>query len=226
MGPARRSRVNPYPEPVTAVGEPEPEEGLVAPIARGKGGDALSLAAREVFAERGYHGASIRDIAKRAGLSLSALYYWYSSKQELFAALLEDSVADYFRTCDAALQASSAEPAERLTALVRATVDYRVRHRVESAIAARELRNLEPVAAERLGRLRASATELFQDIIDEGISTGDFACEHPTDSRRAIQSACNAIAHWYDPEGDVPPEELAERYVSIALRIVDFTGRD
>lgn len=209
---------------MTAVSEPGPGEGASAPIPRGKGGDALGVAAREIFAERGYHGASIRDIAKRAGLSLSALYYWHASKQELFAALLEDSVSDYFRTCDAALRASGEDPADRLAAVVRATVDYRVRRRVESAIASRELRNLEPAAADRLAGLRESASQLFQDIIDEGVRTGVFRCVYPTDSRRAIQAACNAIAQWYDPDGDVGPQELADRYVAIALRIVDATG--
>ncbi|GAB3291311.1 TetR/AcrR family transcriptional regulator [Parasphingorhabdus pacifica] len=198
---------------------------MVTPIPRGKGGDAITFAAREIFAERGYHGASIRDIAKLAGLSLSALYYWYASKQELFAALLEDSVADYFRTCDTALRASGDSPPERLAAVVRATVDYRVRYRIESAIAAREIRNLAPEPAERLDRLRESASQLFQDIIDDGVRTGDFACEHPTDARRAVQAACNAIAQWYDPDGDVAPEKLAERYVSIAFRIVGRADR-
>ncbi|MER6993880.1 TetR/AcrR family transcriptional regulator [Saccharopolyspora hirsuta] len=189
-------------------------------IPRGQGGDALSVAAREIFAERGYHGASIRDIAKRAGLSFSALYYWHSSKQELFAGLLEDSVLDYVRTCDAALHDCGDDPGERLCSLVRATVDYRVRRRVESTIAAREARNLDPAHAQRLAELRESATRLFQDIIDDGVRRGQFRCEHPAEARRAIQAACNAIPQWYDPEGDVEPAELADRYVAIALRVV------
>lgn len=209
---------------MTAVSRSGPDREESAPIPRGKGGDALNVAAREIFAERGYHGASIRDIAKRAGLSLSALYYWHSSKQELFAALLEDSIADYFRTCDATLRSAGRTPDQRLAAVVRATVDYRVRHRVESAIAAREFRNLEPAAAERIDRLRESASQLFQDIVDDGVRTGAFTCEHPTDARRAVQAACNAIAQWYEPDGDVSADELAERYVAIALRIVGFTG--
>ncbi|WP_433873330.1 TetR/AcrR family transcriptional regulator [Saccharopolyspora sp. CA-218241] len=192
-------------------------------IPRGRGGDALTVAAREIFAERGYHGTSIRDIAKRAGLSLSALYYWHSSKQELFVGLIEDSVNDYFQTCDTALRSCGDDPAERLAAIVRATVDYRVRRRVESTIAAREIRNLEQPHAQRLADLRESATRLFQEIIDEGIARGVFGCAHATDARRAIQASCNAISQWYDPDGDVNPAELADRYVAIAERIVGLT---
>ncbi|RNL86577.1 TetR/AcrR family transcriptional regulator [Halostreptopolyspora alba] len=200
----------------------EPEgNGATSAVPRGSGGVALTDAAREIFAERGYHGASIRDVAKRAGLSLSALYYWHSSKQELLAVVLEDSINDYFRTCDSALHAAEDDPTSRLCALVRATVDYRVRRRVESTLAAQEFRNLEEPYARRLVKLREPATRMWQGIIDEGVREGVFRCPHPRDARRAIQAACNAIAQWYDPNGDVDPGELAERYVAIALRIVD-----
>jgi AcrR family transcriptional regulator len=195
---------------------------VTTPVPRGSGGAALTAAAREIFAERGYHGASVRDVAKRAGLSLSALYHWYAGKQELLAAVLEESVNDYFRTCDVALRAAEDDPASRLTAIVRATVDYRIRRRVESTIAAQEFRNLEPPHAQRHVKLRESASRLFQDIVDDGVRAGVFHCEYPEDARRAIQAACNAIAQWYRPDGDVHPAELADRYVAIALRIADF----
>lgn len=191
---------------------------------RGRGSDALSVSAREIFAERGYHGTSIRDIAKRAGLSLSALYYWHSSKQELFARLMEDSVTDYLRTCDGALAGCGDDPRARLDAVVRATVDYRVRRRVESTVAAREIRNLEPRHAKRLSDLRASIKRLFCDVIEGGVRAGTFDCAHPDEARRAIQAACNTIPQWYDPDGDVSPTELSERYVTIARRIVGCSG--
>ncbi|TCP50082.1 TetR family transcriptional regulator [Tamaricihabitans halophyticus] len=197
--------------------------GSLAPIQRGAGGAALREAAREVFAERGYHGASIRDIAKRAGLSLSALYYWYASKQELFAALLEDSVQDYFETCDAALREAADTPQDRLRVLVQATVDYRVRRRLESIIATREILNLEPAQANRLVELRRAATDLFRDVIADGIRQGVFDCEHPDDSRRSLEAACNAIADWYDPAGEITADQLADRYADIALRLVGYT---
>jgi AcrR family transcriptional regulator len=191
-------------------------------VRRGNGGAAITAAACEAFAERGYHVASIRDIASRAGLSLSALYYWYASKQELLAAVLQSSTNDYFQTCDEALRDTGDDPAEQLRAIVRATVDYRVRRRVESDIAALEWRNLEQQHAGRLDHLREAATVQWAEIIEEGVRRRAFRCEHPADARRSIQAACNAIAQWYDPAGDVSPGELADCYVAIAMRIVDW----
>ncbi|MFC4945543.1 TetR/AcrR family transcriptional regulator [Pseudonocardia sp. GCM10023141] len=193
-------------------------------IPRGLGGEAIAAAAREVFAERGYHGASIRDIAKRAGLSLSAMYYWHASKQDLLAAMLTAGHHEYLEACTAALDAAGPDPADRLVALVRATVSYRVRRRVESLIAAQEWRNLDPVHAEPLVASRQALTRLWARIVEEGVRAGAFDCPHPEDARRSIQAACNAISQWYDPAGDVSEPELEQRYADIALRIVEHRG--
>lgn len=105
--------------------------------------------------------------------------------------------------------------------MVAATVEYRVRRRVESEIGVREWRNLEPQNRERLDDLRRSATRLWAEILEEGAARGTFRCAHPDDARRTIVAACNAIAQWYDPDGDVTHADLVERYTEIALRIVD-----
>lgn len=202
-----------------------PAEGNGAPvIPRGGGRDAITGAAREIFAERGYHGTSIRDIAKRAGLSLSALYYWHPSKQHLLAALIEEIQHDYFERCDRALRSAGNDPAAKLRALVRATVEYRVSMRVESNIATLEWRNLEPDNRQRLDGVRRSASQLWADIVADGVARGEFHCTHPDDARRAVVAACNAIAQWYEPGGEITLPDLVERYTEIALRIVDHRG--
>lgn len=202
-----------------------PAEGNDPPtVPRGGGRDAITGAAREIFAERGYHGTSVRDIAQRAGLSLSALYYWHPSKQHLLATLIEESTHHYFQRCDDALRDAGDDPADRLRALVGATVEHRVNHRVESNIGTLEWRNLEPENAERLGDLRRSATRQWADLIADGVARGVFGCREPDDARRSIVAACNAIAQWYEPGGDITSAELAERYIAIALRIVDHRG--
>ncbi|MDD7967159.1 TetR family transcriptional regulator [Actinomycetospora lemnae] len=192
-----------------------------AAVPRGGGREAITRAARESFAERGYHGTSIRDIAARAGLSLSALYHWHAGKQELLTALVEESTEEYFRRCDEALRDAGDDPAARLRALVRATIEYRVSRQVESTIAASEWRNLDPENRERLDGLRAAASKLWADLVDDGVARGVFRCEHPDDARRAVVAACNAIAQWYEPDGGVGVPELVERYTAIARRIVD-----
>ncbi|MGW4124817.1 TetR/AcrR family transcriptional regulator [Nocardia sp. NPDC004711] len=187
---------------------------------RGAGLQAVTDAARDIFAERGYHGASIRDIAKRAGVSLSLLYYWYPNKQALLAALIEDIDDDYQRRCAEALRDTGDDAVRQLRNLVRALVEFRIERRIDSNIALLEHRNIEPENSARFHERTLASVETWDKVIRDGISRGQFHSDHPEDARRAILAACNGIASWYSPEGDLTPADIVERYSAIALRIV------
>ncbi|MEV0149910.1 MULTISPECIES: TetR/AcrR family transcriptional regulator [unclassified Nonomuraea] len=189
-------------------------------VARGDGLAAIMRSAREIFAERGYHGASIRDIAKDAGVSLSALYHYYAGKQELLHALLEDALTDCFHGCQTALASAGDDPAARLGAFVRATVEYRVRRQVDSLLALREIRNLEPERLERFVERRDALPRLLREIVADGVARGVFVTPYPDEAQRAILAMCNAIAQWYQPDGDMRVSDLVERYVHLSLALV------
>lgn len=68
-------------------------------------------AARKVFAQHGYHGATIGEIADEAGLSNGAVYYNFANKEDLFLALLDEWRAELIRDVETAVgRAGSAEP--------------------------------------------------------------------------------------------------------------------
>lgn len=83
-----------------APADPSSSEPSGARAAAGRGGDADPLGARllaaatEVFAERGYAGARVADIARRAGVTTGAIYSRYRGKAELLAEALELSAGD------------------------------------------------------------------------------------------------------------------------------------
>ncbi|WP_134324475.1 TetR/AcrR family transcriptional regulator [Cumulibacter soli] len=189
---------------------------------RGDGYSAITNAAREIFSEHGYSGTSIRDIARKAGLSLSALYYWYPSKQALLAAIIDDADRDYRTRYDEALEDAGDDPAARLAALVRATIEFRVDRRIDSAITASELRNLDQTHHADLRALNRRATGVWKEIIESGIAAGVFTCQYPDEARRTVIAACNAVAQWYRTGGDVSREQLVERYINIAYRVVQY----
>jgi AcrR family transcriptional regulator len=190
--------------------------------ARPAGHQALFDAAAEEFAERGFDGTSIRDIAARAGVSLSALYHYYPGKQALLGALLDEGMDVYFASCGAALAAAGPDPAARLAAVVGATVRYRAERSVSSLILINEARALPPEAHARFRGRQRAATELFRVAIDAGVAAGLFGTPYPDDARRAVIAACNAVAQWYRPAGPLSLEDLVERYVALAFTLVGY----
>ncbi|MEV0012018.1 TetR/AcrR family transcriptional regulator [Streptomyces sp. NPDC051840] len=192
---------------------------------RPTGYQAIVEAAREEIAERGYGAASIRDIAQRAGVSLSALYYYYKSKQELLVAILDEAHEAFFTACGEALERAGDDPAEQLEALVTATIRYRTSHRVKSSIMETEQRSLEPAHLERYRKNAEQGTQQFRAVIERGVAEGIFLTPYPDDSRRAVIAMCNAVAQWYRPGGEITVDDLIERYVSLALTVVEYRPR-
>lgn len=190
------------------------------------GHTALLTAASAEFAERGFDGTSIRDIAARAGVSLSALYHYYPGKQALLAAILDEGMDDYLDRCQSALadtaRASAAAPAACLTALVSATVRYRAERSVASLILINEARALTTQDRAAYRERQREATALFATVIDEGVAAGVFRTPYPEDARRTVLAACNAVAQWYHPDGKVDLPTLIDRYVHLALDIVRY----
>jgi AcrR family transcriptional regulator len=79
-------------------------------------------AARHLFAQRGYHGASVGDIARGSGCSEPILYRHFASKQALFAAVLEHGAADLLAALDGAIEARPDDPLAALGEYVDRTI--------------------------------------------------------------------------------------------------------
>ncbi|MFJ6212568.1 TetR family transcriptional regulator [Streptomyces sp. NPDC092296] len=193
--------------------------------ARPPGHRALLEAARQEFAEHGYGGTSIRDIAQRAGVSLSALYHYYGGKQELLYTILDEGMDRFRRACDTALAATGDDPGERLEALVEATVRFRAGQRDRSSVELTEDRSLNEEQRAAFRRRQAAASRMFQQVVDDGCARGVFRTPHPADARRAVLAMCNAVSQWYRPEGELTVDDLVERYVSLALTLVEYRPR-
>src|SRR5512142_3554742 len=73
--------------------------------------------AATIFAEKGYHQASIRDISRATGISLSGLYYYVRSKEEILFRIQEHSFATVLENLEALLEGEN-EPEQRLRLFV------------------------------------------------------------------------------------------------------------
>ena len=97
---------------------------------------AILGAAIGVFIEKGYDGASIAEIAKRAGLPKANVYYYFGSKETIYRTIIGDLIDEWDRALDH-LEAER-EPAEALSAYIRAKLDFSRRHAAQSRMFANE----------------------------------------------------------------------------------------
>jgi len=97
---------------------------------------AILAAAIGVFIEKGYDGASIAEIAKRAALPKANVYYYFGSKETIYRTIIGDLIGEWDRALDH-LEADR-EPAEALAAYIRAKLDFSRKHAAQSRMFANE----------------------------------------------------------------------------------------
>jgi AcrR family transcriptional regulator len=184
------------------------------------GVDAVLAAAISAFAERGYHGTSVRDLAERQGLSVAALYYHFPSKLDLLMAIMTRAMDDIISDTEQARDEAEDDPVAKLTAIVRAHVLFHTRRQAESFVGNSELRSLDGEYLRTILDRRDHEERIFQEVIAEGVQAGVFDIEEPRESSRAILAMCIHIHTWYHADGSLSAEEVADRYVALALKQV------
>ena len=177
-------------------------------------------AALELFAHVGFHGASIRAIADAAGMQTATMYGQFLSKEAMLEELM---VAGHEAWRDALLAAADAaphNPADRLVAVVRANVLHHIRYAMVAVVSNGELHSLSPPAAEKVIGIRRRVEDLLEGIIAAGVSNGSFAPQDPAVTMLAIGGMSLRVANWDPGRYDYSPEEIADRYAELTLRMV------
>ncbi|MDM4768765.1 TetR/AcrR family transcriptional regulator [Solimonas sp. SE-A11] len=178
-------------------------------------GEALRL-----FAEHGYGGASIRDIAKLAGIKGASVYSHYPSKAHVLAELIRIGHEEHLRRIRSALLAASPEPRLQLIAVVRAHVLAHADYPMLAVVSNAELHALPSEFAAPILELRRQSELLLLEVIRRGESLGAFKVADTELALLAIGAMGLRVAHWYTPELDKTPEQIADAYGDFACRIV------
>ncbi|MQY17530.1 TetR family transcriptional regulator [Nocardia macrotermitis] len=181
--------------------------------------DPALEAAVDSFVETGYHGATMRSIADRAGMSVPGVYHHYSDKQQLLVRAL-DLTMDELHWRVPAARDQGATPAERLAHTVEALALFHTHRRKLAFIGASEMRSLTEPNRRRITSSRNEIQYLLDAVIAEAVATRTPADDGIHIAGRAIATMCTALPQWFRLDGTVTPEQLATRYADFALRLI------
>lgn len=195
------------------------------PAERSQGGGrrdtrgAIEAAAVELFARRGYHATSMRAIAGAAGVQAAAIYHWYPSKEALLVRLQDDFMERLSTRIGEAAEAPSvaSRPALRLAAAVREHVVFHGEHTREAFVTDSEIRALADGPRAALIAKRDAYQELFAGMVRAGIRDGTLRTSDARVATYAVLLQCTGVALWFDPEGPLPLDQVAELHVELVL---------
>lgn len=161
----------------------------------------LRVAAVHLFAERGYHGVSVREIVAAVGVKPSSLYAHYRSKEAMFSQLVlaaHEEIRDRQRQ---ALLTAPPDPADQVRAIVRAHVAFHAHFPLLATIGDNDLHVLTGESLQRVTNVRKEAVDLLKAVVDRGCEIGTFKCREPWLAVAAIAGIGIRVAAWYRPPG-------------------------
>ena len=131
----------------------------------------IGAVAEALFAERGFDGTSIREIAERAGATKALIYHYYESKEALYHTLLEDAVSGVVTQVEAIAQ-NGTEPEAQIRAVVQVFIDayHDAPHRFQ--MVQRTIDDHHAIAAVLAERWFSRAHRALQDIVARGVRQG------------------------------------------------------
>ncbi|AVI00219.1 helix-turn-helix domain-containing protein (plasmid) [Streptomyces sp. WAC00288] len=181
--------------------------------------DPVLTAALAEFVRAGYHGTSVRDIARAAGLSVSGLYHYHSSKQDMLQAILHLTMSDLLERSTAARD-EGRDPVERFSLLVEHLVLWHTYRRTLGFVGASEMRSLEPRSRHEIAAMRIAQQRMVEREVEAAVRLGRFTTLHPHEATRAVVTMCVAIPSWYQADGPLSPEQIAAQYIAFALEVM------
>jgi TetR/AcrR family transcriptional regulator, cholesterol catabolism regulator len=178
--------------------------------------DDILDAAAQVIRQKGFHGASMADIAEAVKLQKASLYHHVSSKQEILLALLDRALEMLFEQID--VIAKKPLPAdEKLRQMVQVYLRLLADNSDLSAVLLFEHRSLEPAQHKRHIPNRDRFEALWQDTLDDGVKNGVFDCSDTALVTRALMGVLNWTLTWYRSNGSLSIEQIADQYTTLLL---------
>lgn len=182
--------------------------------------EAVLDAALTLFAQRGYHGTALSQIADVLNIRTPSLYNHMRSKQELLHTIVDrttaDVLADFHAATDGVL-----DPAARLGGATRVYALRHATHRREALVVNRDTTALDQPSRDQLQRRRRDHEHAMRALITDGVAAGVFEVDSPALASFAIREMCVSIARWFSDDGPVTAEQVADEYTRFALRIVN-----
>ncbi|MGH1488129.1 MAG: TetR/AcrR family transcriptional regulator [Acidimicrobiales bacterium] len=181
------------------------------PAGRPSRREEILSAAAEVIAERGFKGATVRDIGDAAGMLSGSLYYHFESKEQIVLDLLLPSVEAQYEEA-VSLRAAAASETEALQQLIRSSVITSSKNPHKTVILRNSGRTFEEYKLlAPISNIRRDSLALWTDVLAKGIANGEFRDDmDPSVVVHGLLDGILGAARWFTHPPIADPEHVIE----------------
>jgi AcrR family transcriptional regulator len=174
-------------------------------------------AAAQIFAQRGYHGATTQDIADVLQIRQASLYYYFPSKEVALELVCMRGVEGFYET-EKAIAEGPGTATERLSGLVRAHISPLLDRSNFVKVFLTQRQFLPAHSRRKVGKVSRGIEQIFEAILKEGQRNGEFRPDlDPRLVTLSMLSILNGCAAWYTRE-QVSIERIGGELIALVLR--------
>jgi AcrR family transcriptional regulator len=179
--------------------------------------DDIVAAAAKVFRTKGYHAATVQDIADEVGILKGSLYHHLDSKEELLYLVVKEPITQMYRTMGE-IASGTGKAADKLRRAITAHLEAFDRHFPHLFVYLREREAVKRRFREMIGFSPKEYERYWQQILREGVENGEFRPDLDIQvTSYGLLGMLNWLYKWYDPQGRLSIHQVAEQFTALAL---------
>src|SRR6266481_5662597 len=179
--------------------------------------------ATEVFDEKGYEGASMRDLSRVSGMSLAGLYYYFESKERLLFLIQKHTFSTIVQRLKARLEGVD-DPEQQIRIFILNHLEYFLANPASMKVLSHEADALKNGFASEVAAIKREYYRICVDLLDE-LKSGRGLQFSTRIAVLSLFGMMNWIYTWHNPRVDADAEQLAREMGNIFLRGVMTGGK-
>jgi AcrR family transcriptional regulator len=179
--------------------------------------------ATEVFCDKGYEGASMRDLSRASGMSLAGLYHYFESKERLLFLIQKHTFATILEKLKTRL-ATEADPELRIRIFILNHLEYFVSNQQGLKVLSHEDESLKNGFSSEIAAIKREYYRICFGLMEDFRRTRSLKF-NPRTAVMSLFGMINWIYTWYNPRVDGDAEALAEQMGNIVLNGIVYSGK-
>jgi len=179
--------------------------------------EEIIAAAAKVFQTKGYHAATVQDIADAVGILKGSLYHHVKSKEDLLYLIVKEPIARIYERM-AEIVATDLPAGEKLRRAVLAQIEAFDQHYPHLFVYLHEREEMKRGFREQFKLSPKQYERCWQQILREGVKSGEFRADLDVQVvSYGVLGMLNWLYKWYDPRGRLSAREVADQLSALAL---------
>ncbi len=176
--------------------------------------ERILLEASKLFAQSGYENSSLSDLAASIGVSKTAIYHYFATKQDIYDAIILQALQGLTAAVVPAVAQHSGAP-DKLKAFMTTHAEYLESNYWSFVAMLVGFSGMSPSYREDAARLRDAYEKLLREILEQGVVEGTFRAGQVSTTGRAVLSMLNWMARWFKPGRGSTARQVALDYYKL-----------